>query len=702
MPKKQSNSRVTALYERLSRDDEQVGESNSILNQKKYLEDFAVRSGFKNIIHFTDDGYSGVNFNRPGFQSLISEVEAGHVETIIVKDMSRFGRNYLQVGYYTEILLPQKDVRFIAVNNSIDSTSSAENDFAPFLNIMNEWYAKDTSNKIKSIFDARMKDGKRCSGSIPYGYTRIKGDKQTLVVDPPAAEVVKRIFILANEGNNPRQIADILTQDKVLIPAAYTKQCQDEKFKGRDFQDPYLWSFSSVKKILDRKEYLGHTVLHKSVSTNFKLHKRKETTEEEQYIFPNTHEPIISQELWDSVQQRRKRANRTSPWGSHRHRLTGYLFCADCGKRLTLQTHYSKKDNSTEYSFRCGNYANVRNACTAHGISANTIETLLLETVRRFSRLVIKDEEAFADELRSIWINKQEARPLQNKSELKRLKKRYDDLSALVRSLYENMVAGLLPERQYKQLMKQYDDEQTELEARMQAIEAELAEEKDQAVDIDGFIHLIRQYKNPTEITDFMLAELVDKLVVHEAEGAGKSRTQQVDIYFNYVGQVNIAYSEEELAEEEKKREQAAAEKLVAQRVREKAARERRKAKKIEENGGEIVIRKTCQHCGKEFIPKSNRQAFCCVECRNTFNQNKKIEARESERGKHYYRQKICETCGNLFWPNSSQQRFCSGDCRNEHKRLITSAGDKELTPAKIIVLSQPSEVQKTAERAAV
>ena len=309
MPKE---PKITALYERLSRDDDLAGESNSITNQKKYLEDYAQKNSFKNIRHFTDDGFSGVNFNRPGFQSLIKEVEAGNVETLIVKDMSRLGRNYLQVGFYTEVLFPQKNVRFLAINNSIDSNNASDNDFAPFLNIMNEWYAKDTSNKIKAVFDARMKDGKRCSGSIPYGYNRLPNDKQTLVVDPVASEVVKRIFLFANEGKSPRAIAELLTEEKVLIPAAYAKKYHPEQYNGTKFSNPYLWGTSSVRTILGRQEYLGHTVLRKSVSTNFKLHKRKETDEDEQYVFQNTHEPIISQELWDSVQKRRCRVNRAS------------------------------------------------------------------------------------------------------------------------------------------------------------------------------------------------------------------------------------------------------------------------------------------------------------------------------------------------------------------------------------------------------
>ena len=659
-------SRITALYERLSRDDDLTGESNSITNQKKYLEDYARKNGFENVCHFTDDGFSGVNFNRPGFQSLIKEVEAGNVETLIVKDMSRLGRNYLQVGFYTEVLFPQKNVRFLAINNSIDSNNASDNDFAPFLNIMNEWYAKDTSNKIKAIFDARMKDGKRCSGSIPYGYNRLPSDKQTLVVDPVASEVVKRIFALANEGKSTRAIAEILTEEKILTPAAYAKEYHPEQYNGNKFTDPYLWAMSTIRNILDRQEYLGHTVLRKSVSTNFKLHKRKNTDKEEQYVFPNTHEPIISQELWDSVQKRRNRVNRASAWGTHSNRLSGYLYCADCGRRMTLQTHYSKKDGSVQYSYRCGGYASRVNGCTGHSISADNVEALILSSVKRFSRFVLNDEQAFALELQSLWNEKQEEKPKHNQSELQRCQKRYDELSTLIRGLYENLMSGLLPERQYKQLMKQYDDEQAELETKMETIKTELAEEKVSSVDIKHFISLIRKCKNPTEISDTMFNELVDKIVVYEAEGVGKARTQKVDIYFNYVGQVDIAYTEEELAEIKAQQEQIEQQRLARQRKREKAYREKRKAQKIAENGGEIVKTKVCPHCNKEFIPTSNRQVFCSKECYYQARQDEKKAEREAERGNHYYRQRECAVCGNSYWPTHSQQKYCSEECQKE------------------------------------
>ena len=670
MSKLSAKSRATALYERLSRDDDLAGESNSITNQKQYLEEYARKNGFTNIRHFTDDGYSGVNFNRPGFMEMISEAEAGNIGTIIVKDMSRFGRNYLQVGFYTEILFPQKDVRFIAINNSIDSSSTSDNDFAPFLNIMNEWYAKDTSNKIKSIFDARMKDGMRCSGSIPYGYTRIKGDKQTLVVDPEAAEVVKSIFLLANEGNSPRTISELLTEKKILIPAAYEKENHKEQYKGKKFTDPYIWSVSTIRKILDRQEYLGHTVLHKSIGTNFKLHKRKETSQEEQYVFPNTHEAIISQELWDSVQKRRKRVDRVSSWGSHSNRLSGYLFCADCGKRMTLQTHYSRKDGSVQYSYRCGGYASKVAACTAHGISAANVEALILSAIQRISRFVLQDEKAFALELQSRWSEKQESKPQQSKADLKQLQKRYDDLSDLVRSLYENLMSGLLPERQYKQLMAQYDNEQAELETKIEKIKVNLTEDKVKPLNIEHFISLIRKYKAPVEVTDMMIAELIDKIVVYEAEGVGNARTQKVDIYFNYVGQVNIDYSAEELAEIKAQEKQAEKERLARQRAREKAYREKRKAEKIAANGGEIIKKKVCPYCGTEFTPTSNRQIFCSDDCCYQARQDKKKADREAERGNHYYRQRKCAVCGKLYWPTHSQQTLCSEKCRKENHNV--------------------------------
>lgn len=380
---KSNQGKITALYERLSRDDELQGESNSILNQKKYLEDYARKNGFNNIQHFTDDGYSGTNFNRPGFQSMIAEIEAGHIATVIVKDMSRFGRNYLEVGFYTEIQFPSKGVRFIAINNNVGSANPTDNDFTPFLNIMNEWYAKDTSNKIRAVFKSRMQDGKRCSGSIPYGYKRVPGDKQTLHIDAEAAAVVRRIFDMAASGASLAQIGQTLSDEKVLIPSAYEERYHPESARHHSYHDPYRWNTTTLTYILDRQEYLGHTVLCKSIRENFKLKKRRAATPEERIIFKNTHEAIIDQETWDKAQRLRKRNPKKLPNGTYSHRLAGMVFCADCGSRMSFSSPESKhRDFDVVYdsdsSWQCSKYRNMYVSCTSHFIKTSTIEAAIL------------------------------------------------------------------------------------------------------------------------------------------------------------------------------------------------------------------------------------------------------------------------------------------------------------------------------------
>jgi predicted nucleic acid-binding Zn ribbon protein len=339
---------------------------------------------------------------------------------------------------------------------------------------------------------------------------------------------------------------------------------------------------------------------------------------------------------------------------------------------MSLQTHYRKKDGSINYSYRCSGYANKIHSCTAHGVGADAVETLLLNSVQRLSRYVLKDEAAFAQEMQGRWQEKQEARPRQDKSELTRLQKRHDELDRFVRGLYENFVSGILPERQYRQLMKQYDDEQGEIEDKIQELEKTVNAEQRKAPEIEKFIAIIRKYKNPTEITDTMFRELIDKIVVHEGTGQGENRAQRIDIYFNFIGQFDVAYTEAELAEQKAQQEQIAAERLARQREREKGYREKRKAKKIAENGGVAVPNKVCPCCGEEFAPTSNRQVFCSPDCRYVYAQNEKKKAREAERGDHYYRQKNCMVCGKLFWPTHSQQTICSDECRKKHHAQVT------------------------------
>ena len=539
---KSNQGKITALYERLSRDDELQGESNSILNQKKYLEDYARKNGFNNIQHFTDDGYSGTNFNRPGFQSMIAEIEAGHIATVIVKDMSRFGRNYLEVGFYTEIQFPSKSVRFIAINNNVDSANPTDNDFTPFLNIMNEWYAKDTSNKIRAVFKSRMQDGKRCSGSIPYGYKRVPGDKQTLHVDEEAAAVVRRIFDMAASGASLAQIGQTLSDEKVLIPSAYEERHHPEAARNHSYHDPYRWNTTTLTYILDRQEYLGHTVLCKSIRENFKLKKRRAATPEERIIFKNTHEAIIDQETWDKAQRLRKRNPKKLPSGTYSHRLAGMVFCADCGSRMSFSSPESKhRDSDVVYdsdsSWQCSKYRNMYVSCTSHFIKTSTIEAAILNAIKAMTKEIIENEDEFAEQLQAAWENQNTQVSSESKKELHSVQKRMDELDALIRSLYENSVLGKIPERQYQRLMAQYDEEQAVCEARIAELKKELDVVETTKVDLKRFIKLIRKYKDCETLTDEMLYELVEKVVIHSASG-GRTiyRQQQIDIYFNFIG----------------------------------------------------------------------------------------------------------------------------------------------------------------------
>ena len=670
--------KATALYERLSKDDELQGESNSILNQKKYLEDFAKRGGFDNIRHYSDDGFTGTNFNRPAFQEMLREIEAGTIGTVIVKDMSRFGRNYLEVGYYTEILFPQKDVRFIAINNSIDSAQPDSGDFAPFLNFMNEWYAKDTSKKIQSVFNARMNEGLRCSGSIPYGYNRIPGDKQTLVVDPVASKVVRHIFELAADGKGPTAIAAALEEEKILIPSAYTAKYHPEQSNMRAKEGNCNWSCTTVSEILRRREYLGHTVLKKSVKPSFKMDRRS-VDPADRLIFENTHEPIIDQELWDRAQKSldKGRKRQSMPYGyyTNSHRLCGYLFCADCGHRMTIN-HHKRKDGSDVFSFRCGNYSNNGNNCTGHYIPANAIEELLLQAIRRLSRRVMKDEEAFAKSLREAYEQELKKRPVANKSRLKAAEKRFNELDRLIMSLYENYSKGVLPERQYLSMMKSYAEEQDTLDKQIAELKAEVKESEPPAFRGDRFIETVKKYKDPTALTDEMLRELVERVLIHEKVKEDNKTSQRIEIIFNFVGKFELVESEEETAErvaKEKAAEEHKAEVKQRQYERNRLRQEQKKAERYAEREGHKYAKKVCIQCGKEFWPTGSTGTLCSDECRKKHGVELEKRRIRKQREKHPRESRVCIICGKTYLPNSSAQKTCSPECRkimiNERQR---------------------------------
>ena len=577
---KKEELKITALYERLSRDDEQAGESNSIQNQKKYLEEYARQHGLRNIRHFYDDGYSGTNFNRPGFAALLEEIEAGRVETLVVKDLSRFGRNYLQVGYYTEILFPKKGVRFIAVNNNVDSATPQDNDFTPFLNIMNEWYAKDTSNKIKAIFKSRMKDGMRCSGSIPYGYKRKPDDKQTLIVDEPAAEVVRKIFRLACQGNSTTAIAESLTAEQVLIPSAYAALHNPKNCRNKNVKDPYRWNATTVGYILDRQEYLGHTVLGKSICENFKTKQRRAATPDELMIFPDTHEAIIEQDTWDIARKIRMKKKPRVANGAYSHRLSGLVYCADCGARMGFispESKHSDKHYDSDSAFQCGNYRSTTAECASHYVKTSVLEAAVLQAIQTVSRYVLENEAEFIDQLKTIW-NEQQAKAANNgQQELAEAQKRMANLDEKIKKLYESALNGLLPERQAQRMIQQYDEEQILLERRIEELESLVQQDEIKEADTARFIALVKKYRDCKELNDAMLYAFIDRIEVHEATG-GRTvyRQQNIDIYFNFIGNY---YPPVETISEEERIAAIEAEQLRKKQEKGKRAGERRKQK---------------------------------------------------------------------------------------------------------------------------
>ena len=540
--------KITALYERLSRDDEIQGESNSIKNQKEYLEDFARKNGFRNIRHFTDDGVSGITFEREGFKKMIAEVEAGNVDTVIVKDMSRFGRNYLKVGFYTEMLFPEKGVRFIAINNGVDSETQGENDFTPFLNIMNEWYAKDTSKKIRTMFKAKMQEGKRVSPSVPYGYLRDPDDKQHLIVDGEAAEVVRRIYRMTVEGYGRRDIARALTADRILIPSAYAAEHCPENNHSHGYANPYEWSCTAISYILEKQEYMGHTVLGKTVMDNFKTKKRRKAKPEELMIFKNTHEAIIDEETWNNAQRLKRTVRRKVKNGTYKNRLTGLLYCADCGAKLSYRSPNSqhRQDGKTydaDNCFCCRTYRDLHHDCTMHYIKVSVVEELIKKAIHTVSSFAIENEKEFIRRLEVLSDFQAETDVKENKKALSTAERRVKELDELIRKLYEGNATGKIPDKHFERMLEEYDSEQSVLEGRIEEIRNSLAEYEMNTVRTDKFMEVVRKYQDCEEITTPMLNEFIEKIVVHEADKSGGrlNRKQKVDIYFNFVGQIDLS-----------------------------------------------------------------------------------------------------------------------------------------------------------------
>ena len=548
------NEKITALYERLSRDDfgkddDQQRESNSISNQKAMLEEFAARQGFTNIVHFTDDGISGTCFDRPGFLAMMKEVEAGNVEYLCIKDMSRMGRDYLKVGQIMEILR-QRGVRLIAINDGVDS-ARGDDDFTPFRNIMNEYYARDTSRKIRSTFQSKGKSGKHLTGTVIYGYLWNEARDQWLV-DPEAAEVVKRIFAMTIEGYGPYQIASKLKEEKILIPSAYLAQHGEGVNKNKTFKDVYGWGSSTICNLLEKREYLGHTINFKT-RKHFKDKKSHYVPEDEWTIFENTHEPIIDQQTFDLVQKIRGNVRRYPDGWGEAAPLTGLLYCADCGGKMYVHRTNNGKRIS---QYTCSQYSKVpvgKLCTTQHRINEDVVLSLVSEMLKAIAEYAKHDRAEFVRVVQEAQSSQQTAEVRKQRTRLTTAKQRVSELEVLLCKIYEDNILGKLSDSRYATLDAQYEKEQSELTAEVSVLEKAVKSYEKHEKDADRFIALIDKYENFDKLTIAMLNEFIEKILVHERDRKGSIQTtQEVEIYFNFVGRfVPPAFGEVELTPEE-------------------------------------------------------------------------------------------------------------------------------------------------------
>ena len=527
------NEKITPLYERLSRDDELQGESNSISIQKQMLEDFARRNGLPNPTHFTDDGISGTRFDRPGFLAMMEEVEAGRVEAIVIKDMSRLGRDYLKVGQVMEVLR-QRGVRLIAINDGVDSLKG-DDDFTPFRNIMNEFYARDTSRKIRSVFKSKGMSGKHLTGTVIYGYLWDE-KREHWLVDEEAAEVVRRIFSLTLEGYGPYQIACKLSADRIEIPVVHLARFNEGVNRSKPVKDPYGWGSSTIVNILKKREYLGHTINFKT-RKHFKDKKSHYVSEDEWTIFENTHEAIIDQQTFDLVQKIRSNVRRyPNGWGEVAP-LTGLLYCADCGGKMYVHRTNNGKRIS---QYTCSNYTKVPcgTLClTQHRINESAVLTLVSDTLRAIAEYSRNDRTEFIHTVQETQVAQQSADISKKRRRLATAQKRAGELEKLICKIYEDNALGKLPDTRYKALDAQYAKEQDTLEIEIAELEKAVTGYEQSQKSAEKFIALIDKYENFDTLTNTMLNEFVEKILVHErARKGSQDTTQEVEIYFNFVG----------------------------------------------------------------------------------------------------------------------------------------------------------------------
>lgn len=525
-----------AFYCRLSRDDDNQGDSNSIQHQKQILEKYARDHNIEHYKFYVDDGYSGTNFNRPGFKEMLADIDAGRISMVVVKDMSRFGRNYLEVGMYTEIMFPEKDIRFIAVNDGVDSDRD-DSDFTPFRNIINEWYAKDTSKKIRAVIRAKGMSGERLGSQVPYGYA--KDENGRLVVDEETAPIVRMIYELCAEGNGPGKIARILRERKINTP-----RTMDFLRTGRadhyDPDAPWGWTSQTVAGILEKKEYLGHTVNFKTTRKSFKSKKIIRNPEEQRMVFENTHEAIIDSELWDVVQKTREQRHRPTRTGETAL-FSGMIICADCGSNLTL--HRQKATSKARRAYMCSNYRNSRGQkmCDAHYIREDDLETLVLENLRKVIAFARDYENEFVQQVTDNTLAEQMKEQAATKRQLEQQTRRIGEIDTIIQRLYEDLVAGKLTDDRFSKMSATYEREQRDLETSTAELRRAVEACEQQKVNIKSFLKLVKSYTEPEQLTPEILHMFIEKIVVHAPDRSSGCRTQQIDIHYNFVGQLDLS-----------------------------------------------------------------------------------------------------------------------------------------------------------------
>ena len=525
---------VTALYARLSKDDEQQGPSLSIENQKRILETFARDNGFLNCRFFVDDGWSGANFQRPGFMEMMDCVESGEVKCVITKDLSRMGRNYLQVGMFTEITFPKKGVRFIAINDGVDS-AQGENDLTPLKNLFNEWMVRDTSKKIKAVKRAKGMSGKPTTTQPVYGY--LMGEDERFIVDEEAAPVVKQIYDLCLAGNGPSKIARVLTEQGVPTPGTLEYR---RTGSTRRYHPGYecKWATNTIVHILERKEYLGHLVNFKTEKVSYKVKSSVENPEEKQVIFENAHEPIIDPDTWERVQElrkQRKRPNRYDEVGL----FSGLLFCADCGSVLYQQRYENKTRKQDCYI--CGNYKKRTHDCTAHFIRTDLLTAGVTANLKKITAYAAKHEKQFMKLLIEQNEDGGKRRNAARKKELDAAEKRIAELSAIFKRLYEDSVAGRITDERFSALSADYEAEQRQVREHAAELQAELSKAQEASVNAERFMNIVRRHISFEELTPTLLREFIEKIVVHECSyDENKNRRQEIEIYYSFVGKVDL------------------------------------------------------------------------------------------------------------------------------------------------------------------